>query len=318
MKKWLIGLSALLILSVAGTYIFIPATIKISETAIVNCKINYVDRYLFNSSQWVKWWPETDSGKRSTSQPSDSTFEYNGCSYRVSNLYYHKMEVFISNNKGLNAVSTVNILDLNNGSVGIQWQDDIQTDLNPVNRIRNLQFAKLIKKNMAGILSNASEFLNKKENIYSTDIREVVIKDTSMISLTYVFTGHPGMPEVYEAIDKVREYISGKDAKESGYPMLNIRKSEDNRYIMMVAIPTDKVLDGDEKFKLKRMPVTRILVTETKGGPYTIRNAFDQMQNYSNDYHLGSSALPFESLVTNRINVPDTTQWITRLYFPIY
>lgn len=318
MKKWLIGLLALLIITLAGIYIFIPGSIKISETAVVTCKINYVNRYLLDDREWVKWWPAGNSGNQTIQLPADSSVDYNGYSYRISNLYYHKIEVLTRDNKGLNSVSIINILDLNNGSVAIHWQDNILTGLNPIKRIRKYQFAKTLKNNMTGILSSASAFLNRKENIYTTDIREVVIKDTAMISLTSVFTNHPGIPDVYEAINKVRKYISVKGAKETNYPMLNIRDSDDNRYIMMVAIPTDKVLDGDDKFKLKRMPVTRILETEIKGGPSTIRNAFNQMQNYSVDYHLGSSALPFESLVTNRINEPDTTKWVTRLYYPIY
>jgi len=61
-----------------------------------------------------------------------------------------------------------------------------------------------------------------------------------------------------------------------------------------------------------------ILVAEIKGGIYSVNEAERQLVNYANDYKKISPAIPFQSLVTNRQLEPDTSKWVTRLYYPIF
>jgi hypothetical protein len=41
------------------------------------------------------------------------------------------------------------------------------------------------------------------------------------------------------------------------------------------------------------------------------------MKAYMKDFKLTSPAMPFELLVTNRANEPDTSKWVTKIYYPI-
>ena len=61
-----------------------------------------------------------------------------------------------------------------------------------------------------------------------------------------------------------------------------------------------------------------ILVAEVRGGVSTVKQAFRNLSNYVGDYGRQSPALPFESLVTDRLKETDTTKWVTKLYFPVY
>ncbi len=62
----------------------------------------------------------------------------------------------------------------------------------------------------------------------------------------------------------------------------------------------------------------KILSTEIKGGEYAVETGFKELSNYISDNQLTSPAIPFQSLVTNRVMEPDTSKWITKLYYPIY
>ena len=62
----------------------------------------------------------------------------------------------------------------------------------------------------------------------------------------------------------------------------------------------------------------KILVTEVKGGPHAIQVAYAQYEKYLQDYHRISPAIPFESLITERIAEPDTGKWVTRIYYPVF
>jgi hypothetical protein len=86
----------------------------------------------------------------------------------------------------------------------------------------------------------------------------------------------------------------------------------------MVAIPTKTDLPSEGNFSLKKMVLGNILMAEVKGGMYTILKGEEEMTNYVNDYKKTAPAIPFQSLVTNRLVETDTSKWITRLYYPIF
>jgi hypothetical protein len=60
-----------------------------------------------------------------------------------------------------------------------------------------------------------------------------------------------------------------------------------------------------------------ILITEIKGGSASIDKAFKEMENYVSDYRRTPPAIPFQSLVTDRMKEPDTSKWITRIFYPV-
>ena len=60
-----------------------------------------------------------------------------------------------------------------------------------------------------------------------------------------------------------------------------------------------------------------ILITEVKGGSNKINNAYKQIRNYISDYNRIAPAIPFESLVTDRSKEPDSSKWVTRIYYPV-
>ena len=104
---------------------------------------------------------------------------------------------------------------------------------------------------------------------------------------------------------------------ENNFPMLHVRKSNDNTFETMVAIPINKYLEGKGKILNKRFVPWKVLTAEVKGGDYTVNEAFKQMLLYMSDNQIKGMAFPFASLVTERNMQPDTSKWITRIYTPI-
>ncbi len=60
-----------------------------------------------------------------------------------------------------------------------------------------------------------------------------------------------------------------------------------------------------------------ILVTKVKGGTSIAAVAFEQIKKYADDYERHAPAIPFYSLITNRLKEPDTAKWVTKIYFPV-
>ena len=66
------------------------------------------------------------------------------------------------------------------------------------------------------------------------------------------------------------------------------------------------------------MVLGNILKAEVTGGLDRVKEGETELANYVDDYHKLSPAIPFQSLVTDRISQADSTKWITRLYYPIF
>jgi hypothetical protein len=86
----------------------------------------------------------------------------------------------------------------------------------------------------------------------------------------------------------------------------------------MVAIATGLPLVTSERYLLKKMELGYILKGEVKGGVNTVKRALDNLASYAMDYDKTAPAIPYQLWVTDRQQQPDTTQWVTQLYFPIF
>jgi hypothetical protein len=42
------------------------------------------------------------------------------------------------------------------------------------------------------------------------------------------------------------------------------------------------------------------------------------MRNYISDHQYADAAVPYQSLITNRVTEKDTTKWVTKICYPVY
>ena len=85
----------------------------------------------------------------------------------------------------------------------------------------------------------------------------------------------------------------------------------------MIAIATDKAVDGNGVFEQKRFIPWKIVVGQTKGGAWSAELAMKQLKQYLTDYQRVTMALPFQLLVTERDQEPDSTRWVTQVVQPV-
>jgi effector-binding domain-containing protein len=129
---------------------------------------------------------------------------------------------------------------------------------------------------------------------------------------------YPSQQEYYNLIKKLQDYIATNGASPANYPMLNIAEIDSNNFVTTVAIPVNKVLPDTGPIVFKKMFPGNILTAEVKGGVHAIEEGFRQLNHYVSDYQLVLPAIPFQSLITDRLVEADTSKWMTKLYYPIY
>lgn len=316
MKKVLGGLFIFLVLAITAVFIFIPAQLHISAMAAIKVNVNPLSRYLSDEAKWAKWWPHESDEKQLINQ--NNHLQLNKFTYQLTKKLYNSAEVQITR-KGQIINSKIFIIPLADDSLIVQWQSAFKTSLNPFTRISQYQEAVNIKKNMTVILNSLKSFGENKEKVYTFPIYLTTLKDTFYISEKTVTTGYPSIQVIYKLIENLRTYISAQKAKAGDFPILNITKKDSLHYTTMVAIPVDRILDGNGNIAFKRMIVyqDKILAADVKGGPGKIEEAHHALNTYIKDYNLTVPVIGWETLITDRSKETDSTKWITKICVPI-
>lgn len=315
MKKWIIVPIALIAVAFFAIYILVPRKINLSQSVTINCTHGAANRFLVNDANWYQWWPLTKSSPPAF-QSQTQIFPYKNYTFQPQQSMFDAIRVNISKND-LTINSKIILVPKHKDSVYVQWNAEYYTGNNPVTRVKRYLQWSALGHQTNDILVNLKRFLERSDNVYGIVIKKGTIKDSLLITTKKVFTTEPATQNIYSLINKLRTHIHQQGARETGYPMLNIQRKDSTHFETMVAIPINKTVREQDGMVLKNLVQGKILVTEVSGGPQTVFNAFAQMETYLTDHQYESPAIPFYSLITDRITETDTTKWVTRISYPV-
>jgi hypothetical protein len=308
MRKW-IAVFVILLLVLLCAYWLIPGKTNVHQKTIVPVNTRAFAREILDEQKWQQWWP----GKQTRS----SSFKFKENTYRLEEKKLSSLMITINN--GTDSLSTELIfVPLQSDSIELSWNGIKNSNTNPLHRLQNLSWTKNLDADINLLLQKIRSFYSNEDNLYGFHIEKALVADSNLISTSTTTRAYPTTEVIYALVDKLRNYIQKNEAKELGYPMLNIYKNPDSFYLVRVAIPTDKKLNNSGDIQYRWMlQGGNILVTEVKGGQQQIERAFIKMENYVEDHRRIAPAIPFQSLVTDRRQEPDTNKWITKVYWPV-
>jgi len=313
MKRWLLLLLVVIAVLFISIYIFFPTEVTSSKIAKINCSINSVNRFILVKDKWARWWPGTMSDDSTSNKKS---FYYKGIKYSVSAERYNTLIVKTTSNE-FSAEGTILFVPLSLDSVQAQWVYSLKTNSNPFSRIHLHNETRKINKNEEDILQNMKAFLEDPEKVYGLKIGQEIVKDTILVTTKFSSGEFPSTAKIYAIIDSLKSYVSKNHATETNFPMLHVWQ-DSGLFHTTIAIPVSKELSGSKIYAMKRMVPGKILVAEVKGGAFTARDALRRLGIFMTDNRMSSPAIPFESLITNRMTEPDTSKWITKIYYPVF
>src|ERR1700685_652871 len=80
MKKWIVWLLVITILTISCIYFFIPSKIVISSVTAAQATIYGEYRYMNQEEKWEKWWRDSDGKSHVKGEP----FTYNRTTFRIT------------------------------------------------------------------------------------------------------------------------------------------------------------------------------------------------------------------------------------------
>lgn len=310
MKKLLLALLGGLAVVTALLYGLIPSVHDIRKQVDFPANALAVNRVLIADTTNQTWWGQTND-TTITSLPEADSLTALVRTRRLSSLG------ILLQLEGLQAASALHVLPLGKDSVRLEWVAQAAGSYQPFRRWQSWRQAGRMEEALEEKLQAISRYLSVPENIYGVQIREERVTDSILVSTFRKTAGPADQTLVYQLVDELRSFIEKNGARETGYPMVNYT-NEDGLYLTRVAIPVNQRLPDAGAISYKwMMGGGKILVAEVKGGPAQVETALKQLENYIRDHQRVPPAIPFFSWVTDRRSNPDSSQWVTRIYYPV-
>lgn len=301
MKKLLLVAALLFVAFWIGTLLLIPNPLLVSSVAFIKAPVSKVNSYVLDTSAWKKWWPvgATDNHQ-----------------YRIVSQMPFGQKLFAQAGSDT-FTSELIVLPASPDSSIVEWKTVRPASLNPFTRIVQYRKASLIKDHLQLLLNQLSGYMNDQEKLYGLKIVITNFTNPYMLSTQAEFTTYPSDNEVYQTIGKLRKYAEDGSAVAVDSPMVNIEPMN-GKYLLRTALPVDKKLESKNGISFKQMVLGKTLVSTVTGGRHRVEQSLVSMQDFISDFHLTSPAIPFQLWLTNRQQQPDSSKWMTKLYFPIF
>ncbi|HEY1023850.1 MAG TPA: hypothetical protein VGE26_01695 [Sphingobacteriaceae bacterium] len=309
MKKLIWIVTAFLVAALGWLYLAVPNLLRISNSVTVEVPEAAVTRLLLFNGGWKSWWPSEPAG--------NDVFSYGDVGFRVEKFTNSYVATAIKQGD-LTVNGLLNFSAIDKNITVVRWQFDHALSLNPVWRIREYQKARNIERAMKAVLQHFQKFTGNKENIYGIGIEYSKVKDTVVAVISSTSREYPSTNAIYDLINSLLKHTQKMGIDKNGYPMVNVTRLENRQYSIMVAIPVKRKAQNFGNIRFKSLVPGNILIATVNGGKATVDHAMLEMSNYVRDMRHISPAIPFQKFISNRMTEPDTSKWITELYYPIF
>jgi hypothetical protein len=314
MKKPIAAILIFLFIVLACIYLLIPSKILIQQTLTIPTNARGFQRTFLEDRIWEQWWPE---GKiKDTAGMKQTGFLLNSRKYTI--VEKRMSSIILCADHADSAKAVLYFISPRPDSVKLVLEAEVATSAMPAERVRKYFQSKQLENDLKTLLNKIRTFYTNEDNIYGTHIEKSLVVDSILIFTNAISEGPPSTKFIYALVDSLKEYAASQSAKETGFPMLNISTTDSINYLTKVAIPVNKRLPSSGNISHRWMlGGGTILITEVKGGPASITKAFEEITHYAHDNQRVAPAIPFQSLITDRRKEPDTSRWITRIYYPV-
>ena len=302
--KTLIGFVLVVLIALAGVYLFFPATQETKAAIAIAVNARTANRFLATDSLWKKCQPQKSGSSTATFSLVQVTYEAIGLTANVGSKVYP---------------NNLLILPFAKDSAILSWKIKINGGNLPWERIKLLSQKNLLEADQVKSLLCIKSQLEKNTMLYGANINSGLMTDSVLITTTFFTKKYPTITEIYDQINLLETYAKAQKSIATNAPMLFVHENEDlSGYKIQVALPINKSLNNTNEIYTKRMVLGNNLNTTIIGPQTHINKGLTAVQNFVNDNQFTMPAIAYQSLITNRKNEPDSNKWITKLVFPVY
>jgi effector-binding domain-containing protein len=326
--KFIILIIVILVAVVLIVAAFLPSTYKVERQAMIKAAPETINEYITDLHKWDLWspWKSTDTA---------AIYEYNDTIGKGGWMSW-KGEIVGAGKLTLNEVTAEKIgyhlvftdpwssesnggftLAKSDEGVLVTWMDEGSLPW-PMGRIMGLfmDFDKTMGPDFEKGLAKLKEVCEAAPSNEFTILEKEV--ETQLIA---VIRKKVAMGEIGNALGEmygeIMAYIGANGAQSTGYPMAITIAYDSLFWDFEAAIPIDKEIKGNERIQIKQSYAGKAVYLEYKGAYENTYNAYISLDEYMAKNGLKQAGGPWEVYVTDPMTEPDTSKWITEIYFPV-
>jgi hypothetical protein len=308
MKKYIIGL----LIIIVGYFIFAILKPSNSQPAAVsvNCTDAALTRNMLDLKTWQQWWP----GEKI----NDTLYSFNEVSYAITKLVGNGAAFNVSKGDKMES-GFLQFTSINDTSCNLVWNPTLNKAPSLSEKLLKPFVKNIVRDNITSLLDSLKNYFDNPKNIYGFKVNMAKVTDPHLISNKKTYVKYPTTNEIYSTIEKLEAYATLNGAKKTNAAMMNVHQSEDgNTLDVMIALPVNIALNASGDFLPKFMIQGALLEAEVKGGASSVEKCLAQFSNYLTDYKLSAPAIPYQSLISDRVKILDSNLWITKIYQPVF
>lgn len=164
--------------------------------------------------------------------------------------------------------------------------------------------------------STKTEKENKVE-IKDEAIQIVELSSKKMLSI------HSNVPmqeigqEMGKSFSELMQYAGENNIQMTGAPVAIYYSWEGTNCEFESGIIVETENTGNERIKLSDTYAGKALVIEHYGSYESTNDTWQKLENHINNNKMEMNGAPWEEYITDPMSEPDTSKWLTKLYWPI-
>jgi len=185
--------------------------------------------------------------------------------------------------------------------------------------IMGMIFKGMIKKNTEESWLNLKRIVEALP-VYNVEISVVDAEPFYYLGIRRPMPKNPEEigPKMGELFGKLMSFVAQANIQPIGMPLTVYYNIDSENIEMECGIPVGEntPVSGDE-INLRKTGGTTVVKAIHMGDYHNLMSTYKEVVKYVEDNHLTGVGNPWEVYVTDPGQVPDTTQWITEVYYPV-
>ncbi len=312
--------------------LFLPSTVHIERSVLINSNPELVFDQINNLKKWQYWsyWDNLDP---------DMTSEFEGPDEGVGAVHKWKSEhpqvgdgsMTITQSEPPSKVITsiafgemppndAGWLIKNNTAASSEVVGYINIDVGFLGRV----FPGLMldgwmgpdfEKTLNNLKAYCQSVIIEKEQRYP--IEEVLTPQVQVMSMEVTCTAADISKALGESYGKLMAEVMKQKLTMTGAPMAIYHSYSDEEVKMEPCIPVQKAGKSNDDVIAKSLPSVRALKVDYLGNYNNLGDVHDFIAEYAAEEHIRLEGSPWESYVTDPGAEPDTSKWLTQVYYPL-
>lgn len=330
--KILTSIMVVMLLGLLSWAFFLPSDIHISQSVRIKAPIGVVYNQVNDLHNWNNWSPWKDTTLSAQFEGSEKGV---GAKVHWTDKKEGESVLTIIESKPFSSIKTEMTVpnkdrkaemdfrfETDGEEVIVKWERNIHDLPYPFGRFVGWMLQKGYNHNFALGLQHLKAYVENnltKPEYFGYEIIEGTFEETTFLAKNAKSTIQDMSKTMADCFSSIKKVLDEKNIQASGAPVVQWHKYEpegESLFTCMIPMTIDSTIAAKNIYTTEIPRIKTIMIKYT--GPYEASyNAWVALDNYIVYNSLIMDGDPWEEYLTDPSSEPDSSKWVTNIYFPV-